>query len=74
MLSEFLQALRSHSKECEFAAVSAQEHTEEMTRDAFINGLVSPSIRQCLLEQEDLKLQKPYDVAMSLSSAQEQTN
>jgi len=50
MLSEFLQALRSLSKECEFAAVSAQEYTEEMIRGAFINCLASPSIRQRLLE------------------------
>ena len=45
-----------------------------MIRDAFINGLASPSIRQRLLEQEDLNLQKAYYVAMSLSSAQEQAN
>jgi len=45
-----------------------------MIRDAFINGLASPSIRQRLLEQEDLSLQKAYDVAMSLSSAREQAN
>jgi len=73
-LSEFLQALRSLSKECEFAAVSAQEYTEEMIRDAFINCLASPSIRQDLLEQEDPNLQKAYDVTISLSSAQEQAN
>ena len=45
-----------------------------MIRDAFINGLSTPSIRQRLLEQEDLNLQKAYYVAMSLSSAQEQAN
>jgi len=38
------------------------------------NVVASPSIRQRLLEPEDLNLQKAYDVAMSLSSAQEQAN
>jgi len=60
-LSEFLQALCDLSKECEFAATSAQEYMEEMIQDAFINGLASFSIRQHLLEkvmelQSDVKI------------------
>jgi len=74
MLSKFLQALCSLTKECEFAAVSAQEYTKEMIRDTFKNGLASPSIRQRLLEQEDFNLQKAYDVTLSFSSVQKQAN
>jgi len=42
---------------------------EEMIRDAFINVLASLSIRQRLLEQEDVNIQTAYDVAMYLNSA-----
>ena len=44
-----------------------------MTRDAFIKGLESASIRQRLLEQDDITLQRSLDLALSLNQAQEHT-
>ena len=72
-LSEFLQALRELSKDCKFEAVTAEKYREEMLRDAFINGLTSSSIRQRLLEKDDLNLERAFDLALSLDRAQEQS-
>ena len=44
-----------------------------MLRDAFINGLTSSSIRQRLLEKDDLNLERAFDLALSLDRAQEQS-
>ena len=72
-LAEFLQSLRELSKDCKFEPVTAEQHREQMIRDAFINGLDSSAIRQRLLEKEDLTLDRANDLALSLDRAQEQS-
>ena len=40
-LDEFLLSLQKLAKDCNFQAVTGVQHTQEMIRDAFINGLAS---------------------------------
>ena len=72
-LEQFLQALKVLSKDCSFRAVNAEEYRQELLRDAFINGLFSSSIRQRLLERDDLTLQAAFEQAYSLYRAHEQS-
>ena len=46
------------------------KYQEEMIRDAFINGIASPLIRQRLLENKTLELESAYNQAYSLDLAQ----
>jgi len=72
-ISEFLQALKGVAKECSFDDVSAAVYREELTRDSFINNLSSSSIRQRLLEKDNLTLVQAYELADSLDRAQRQS-
>nr|XP_039268300.1 uncharacterized protein LOC120343231 [Styela clava] len=69
-ISEFSQALRSLAKDCNFKAVSAEQHREEALRDALITGLCSANIRQRLLEYDELSLEKNIQIADSLERAE----
>ena len=60
-LDEFIRELSKLSKDCGLKAVSAEQYREELIRDAFINGLASPLIRQRLLENDKLDLQSAYN-------------
>ncbi|GFR79069.1 hypothetical protein ElyMa_000547000 [Elysia marginata] len=51
-LDQYLQKLKNLAKDCNFQAVSAEVHKNEAIRDAFISGLISPQIRQRLLEKK----------------------
>ena len=73
-LDEYFQALKSLGKECNFKAVTATQHCEESIRDAFISGLQSALIRQCLLENKTLDLATMYDQSIALDSAQKNSN
>ena len=68
-LDEFLQSLKTLSKDCNFQSVTASKYREENIRDAFITGLRSPSIRQRLLENNMLDLKTMFDQARSLELA-----
>ena len=70
-LDEFLQDLHRLSKRCELKNVTAEVYREELVRDAFINGLASPSICQSLLENQSLTLAQAYDQARALDFAQQ---
>ena len=69
-LDEYFRCLKVLSKECNFKAVTATQHCEEYIRDAFISGLLSPLIRQRLLENKTLDLATMFDQARALDSAQ----
>ena len=73
-LDQFLNNLKTLAKYCNFSAVNAEQYKSEMIRDAFINGLVSNSIRQRLLENKTLDLNSAFDQARSLDAAQESSN
>ena len=68
-LDEYLQALKTLSKDCNFKNVTAAQYCEESIRDAFISGLQSSLIRQRLLENKTLDLKTMFDQARSLESA-----
>ena len=73
-LEEFLKQLRQLAKDCNFEAVDAKTYDEQMIRNAFIKGLESNNMRQRILEQEDITLQRAFDLARSLHQAQEHVN
>ena len=68
-LDEYLQALKTLSKDCNFKNVTAAQYCKESIRDAFISGLQSSLIRQRLLENKTLDLKTMFDQARSLESA-----
>ena len=68
-LDEYLQALKIHTKECNFKPVTATEFCKEYIRDAFISGIHSNQIRQRLLENKTLDLKTMFDQARALDSA-----
>nr|XP_026689427.1 uncharacterized protein K02A2.6 isoform X1 [Ciona intestinalis] len=69
-IAEYLQQLKMLAKECVFTDVTKEKYRDELTRDAFINGLNSTAIRQRLLEVDELDLRKAHELADSLDRAQ----
>ena len=69
-LDEYLQELKSLSKDCNFRSVTSNQYRDEAVRDAFIAGLLSTNIRQRLLENKTLDLQTAFDQARALDTAQ----
>ena len=69
-IDEFLQALKTLSKDCNFQNVTAAVYRDEAVRDAFITGLQSNIIRQRLLENSTLDLDTMFTQARSLDTAQ----
>ena len=70
-INEILDNLHRLAKDCDFEAVNAQTHQQNMIRDAFIKGLESANICQRLLEQDDISLPRSLNLALSLNQAQE---
>ena len=70
-LPKFCQSLHVMSKDCDFKNISAEDYRKELIRDAFINGLNSHTIRQRLLENSELTADQAFDIAISLSAAQQ---
>ena len=68
-LDEYLYALKTLSKDCNFQSVTAAQYREESMRDDFITGLQSPLIRQRLLENKTLDLNTMFDQPCALESA-----
>ncbi len=73
-LDAYLQQLHKLSKDCNLKPVSAEQYKEQLVRDSFINGLLSPLIRQRLLENKTLTLEQAFDQASSLDLAQKNAN
>ncbi|XP_046855944.1 uncharacterized protein LOC124449046 [Xenia sp. Carnegie-2017] len=68
--TEFLQELKKLSKDCNVRSLTAEQYREELVRDSFFNGLLSPLIRQRLLENRQLDLKTAFDQANALDLAQ----
>ena len=68
-IAEYLRALKTFSKDCTFRNVTAQEYQEELVRDSFINGLSSAVIRQRLLENDELSVDRAFELADNLDRA-----
>ena len=63
VLEEFFQNLHLLSKDCQLRDVTAEEYRNELVRDAFINGIQSHSIRQRLLENNELSVDQVFEKA-----------
>ena len=72
-LDQYLQKLKTLAKDCNFRAYTAEVHKNEAIRDAFISGLISPTIRQRLLEKTKLDLDTAYENARTLEMAEKQS-
>ena len=68
-VDEYMAQLKMLAKNCNYTAVTAQEHFEESVRDAFVAGLKSDAIRERLLE-EKITLTKAHEKARSVETAQ----
>ena len=68
-LDNFLLTLAQLSKDFNFANVTGEEYRKEMIRDAFINGISSHAIRQRLLKNSVLTLERAFEQARTLDSA-----
>ena len=73
-ISAYVHSLKQLSRDCNFQAVTAETYRDEMTRDAFINGLNSTEIRRRLLEDDNLNLQAAINKAEMLDRAEKQSN
>ena len=72
-IDTYMQQLERIAKSCNFQAVTAEENKQQYIRDAFINGINSPFIRQRLLERSTLSLEDTYRQARTLEQAQKQS-
>jgi len=63
---DFVLALNTLARACPWRAVTAREHREDLTRDAFVAGIQSNDIRTQLLARGELDLQKNVKLAISL--------
>lgn len=70
-IDQYVQSLKLLSKDCNFRDVTSEENKNEYIRDSFINGLLSPIIRQRLLENKSLELQEAINKARTIEMAQE---
>ena len=73
-VSEYLQALRLLAKDCSFEDVIAVVCREELIRYSFVNDLSSASIRQRLLERDEIRLQQAFEMADNLERAYRQAS
>lgn len=73
-LDSYLNALKLLAKDCQFEAVTREQHKNGYIRDSFINGLVDKSIRSRLLENRTLELNDAFDQARSLEIAQKSSS
>ena len=72
-LDQYLQALKSLSKDCGFEAVDANTHKEQYICQSFVAGISSSSIRQRILESNETSLTDIFKKARSLEHAQKNT-
>ncbi|XP_072365117.1 uncharacterized protein [Scyliorhinus torazame] len=60
-LDQFFNALTILGRNCNCPAVTANEHTDLLIRDAYVAGLASSQIRQRLFEKDFLRLTEESD-------------
>ena len=72
-IAEYVHFLRVLARDCDFVQVTAEQYRDEFTRDAFINGLASSSIRQRLLEVDGIDFKTAIERAEILNRGQHQS-
>ena len=73
-LEEFLQELRRLSKDCNFQAVTREQHRDGFLRDAFTNRILYTTIRRRLLEEVTLTIDTAFEKARALDLAQKNSD
>ncbi|XP_026318182.1 uncharacterized protein LOC113228954 [Hyposmocoma kahamanoa] len=69
-ISDYSRALHILAQQCNFQAVSIEEHRDQAIRTAFIAGILSPKIRERLLEKQIMSLDEAYNQAVTLETAE----
>ena len=69
-ISDYVASLKQLTRDCDFKQVTSQQYHEEMLLNAFVSGLSSDTIRQRLLEEDDLTFDKAVKSACALELAQ----
>ena len=72
-IEEYIPFLRELSRDCDFVQVTAEQYRDELTRDTFIKELASSSIRQRLLEVDDIDFKTAIERVEILDRAQHQS-
>ena len=67
---EYLLKLKHLTEDCNYKAVSVEEHKAEVIRNTFVCGLLSRLLRQRLLENVTRDLTTVFDQARALKQAQ----
>ena len=70
-LRDFFQQLHALSKDCNIQAVTSEEYRKGLFRDAFINGISWHVIRQRLLQNSELIVERAFQIACTLETAQQ---
>ena len=68
-IDEFILRIDQLCKDCNFTDVTAVEFRDQMKRGAFISGLASGFIRQCLHESKTLTFDQAFDQGGALDIA-----
>ena len=68
-IDTFIQNLHRLSKDCNFQAVTAEQHRQEAVRGSFISGIRSQEIRQKLLENDAASMTDVFKQARTLHTA-----
>ena len=65
-IDEYVHALNQVARDCEFQDVRENNYKDDLSRDAFIIGIGSSTIRQRLLEESDLNFETAVTKAQLL--------
>ena len=70
-IESYLSELTTLVKKCPTPTLTADQHRNLLISDAFVSGLMSPSIRQRLLESAEDKLESLVQTALTMELATE---
>jgi len=70
-IEEYLAELKALARKCPSSALTADQYKDLLISDAFVSGVLSPSIRQRLLESTDDSLENLIKTALTMELASE---
>ena len=73
-INEYVHALNQLARDCQFQDVRANDYKDDLSRDAFINGIGSSTIRQRLVEESNLDFQTAVRKAQFLDRTERQSD
>ena len=69
-IDEYVHTLNQPARDCQFQDLRANDYKDDLSRDAFINGIGSSTIRQRFLEESNLDFQTAVRKAQVLDRAE----